>query len=492
MKFISTRGDARKVNSAYAITHGIAPDGGLYVPESFPCVTPQEITQLIEMDYSERAAVILSKFLTDYNYNNLLAACKKAYSVFEEDVVPLVKIEKGFYILELFHGPTHAFKDVALQILPYLLRTGADMSGIKENILILTATSGDTGKAALEGFKNAKGVKIQVFYPSEGVSFMQKLQMAAQEGDNVKVVAVSGNFDDCQSAVKNIFASKEIKQELKAKNIILSSANSINFGRLAPQIAYYFSAYCDLVSGRQIKPNDTVNFIVPTGNFGNILAGYYAKRMGLPVNKLICASNSNNVLSEFFNTGVYNSDRKFCKTTSPSMDILVSSNLERLIFETSDKNPELTKQRMAELAANKTYSITKAERLALAEDFYANWSNEDDGIEAAYDFFEKYNYPFDPHTSVGLSVYNAYKKQAEDKHAAVILATANPYKFPQEVLYAISGDDASDDFKACKKLFNLTAMPVPQSIIKLKEKALRFKEVSEKDNIWQTIKEFID
>ena len=332
MNFISTRG-GEKVTGARAIVQGLSAGGGLFVPETFPPVTREELEEMLPMSYPERAAKVLSKYLDDYDGAGLLSALDKAYSKFEGDPAPLVKIDDGIYILELWHGPTCAFKDMALTVLPYLLRKGCDICGIKEQILILVATSGDTGKAALEGFKDAEGIKIMVFYPDDGVSKMQKLQMCTQEGKNVNVVAVKGNFDDCQTAVKEIFANEEYAKILKDKNVILSSANSINFGRLAPQIAYYFSSYLDLVSGGQIEMGQEIDFSVPTGNFGNILAAYYAKRMGLPVRRLHCASNLNNVLTDFFASGKYDTHRNFYKTTSPSMDILISSNLERLLFE---------------------------------------------------------------------------------------------------------------------------------------------------------------
>ena len=350
MNFVSTRG-AEKVSGARAIVQGLAKDGGLFVPEKFPAVSREELEEMLAMDYPERASFVLHKYLDEYDGDELTAALKKAYAQFEgDDPAPLVKVENGMYVLELFHGPTCAFKDMALTVLPYLLRKGCDLCGIKEEILILVATSGDTGKAALEGFKDASGIKIITFYPDEGVSKMQKLQMCTQEGENVNVIAVKGNFDDCQTAVKRIFASEEYAKELKEKGVLLSSANSINFGRLAPQIAYYFSAYLDLVSSEQIQMGDKVNFTVPTGNFGNILAAYYAKQMGLPVGTLVCASNKNNVLTDFFEKGVYDSKRPFFKTMSPSMDILVSSNLERLLFEISGRNAKVTAERMKALS----------------------------------------------------------------------------------------------------------------------------------------------
>ncbi len=373
MRFISTRGQSSVKNAAAAISKGLADDGGLFVPEFFPLVTVNELSAMLDMDYAERAKTVLYKYLEEYDQTELLSACKSAYSKFEgSDGAPLVKLDDNNFIMELFHGPTLAFKDVALTLLPYLLRKGADVSGIKEQILILVATSGDTGKAALEGFKDADGIKIMVFFPSEGVSDMQKMQMRTQEGDNVNVVAVKGNFDDCQTAVKNIFSDKKVEGQLKEQGVALSSANSINFGRLAPQITYYFSAYCDLVSSNEIKMGDKIDFVVPTGNFGNILAGYYAKKMGLPVGKLICASNSNNVLTEFFAEGTYDINREFFKTMSPSMDILISSNLERLVFELSGRDAKLTAERMNDLKTSGRYTVTKQEKQMIDTEFFAN------------------------------------------------------------------------------------------------------------------------
>ena len=379
MKFYSTRGKDNVTCAAEAIAKGLADDGGLFVPEYFPHVDVNELQQMIDMDYAERACHVLCKYLEEYDKSELLSACKNAYGKFEDsDAAPIVKIDDDIFIMELFHGPTLAFKDVALTLLPYLLRKGCDISGIKDEVLILVATSGDTGKAALEGFRDADGIKIMVFYPSEGVSDMQKLQMCTQEGKNVNVVAVKGNFDDCQSAVKKIFVSKDVNDKLKSKGVVLSSANSMNFGRLVPQVTYYFSAYCDLVSSGEIKMGDKVNFVVPTGNFGNILAGYYAKQMGLPIDKLVCASNSNNVLTEFFASGTYDKNREFFKTISPSMDILISSNLERLIFELSGRDTALTEKRMEELKNNGVYNVSKDEKLTLDKEFFAGYTDEEE------------------------------------------------------------------------------------------------------------------
>ena len=492
MKFVSTRGKSEVINSAMAIAKGLAEDGGLFVPEKFPTLSVEELKLMLDMDYAERACAVLHKYLEEYDKEELLTACKNAYSKFEDcDAAPVVKIDDNLFVMELFHGPTLAFKDVALTLLPYLLRKGCDISGIKEEILILVATSGDTGKAALEGFKDADGIKINVFYPSEGVSDMQKMQMRTQEGNNVNVVAVKGNFDDCQTAVKNIFSDKDFEKELKQNGVVLSSANSINFGRLAPQITYYFSAYCDLVNSNQIKMGDKANFVVPTGNFGNILAGYYAKQMGLPVDKLVCASNSNNVLTEFFASGTYDANREFFKTISPSMDILISSNLERLIFELSDRNAALTAKRMAELKAEGKYSVSATEKDKLNKEFYANYSDEQACSQMIGDFFEEYGYVLDPHTAVAMDVTNCFMDYTNNQNPTVVLSTASPYKFAQDVLAAIKGRAPSDAFVAAEKLYEQTALPVPEQISKLKDKQIRFSSVIEKNQTKQAVVDFI-
>lgn len=491
MKFLSTRGGESAINSAYAIAKGLADDGGLFVPETFPNVS-NDLERLLGMDYAERACFVIGKFLEEYDQSALLEACRKAYSKFEEeDPAPVVKLDDKFYIMELFHGPTLAFKDVALTILPYLLRKGADISGVKENILILVATSGDTGKAALEGFKDAEGIKILVFYPSEGVSDMQKLQMRTQEGNNVLVAGVKGNFDDCQNTVKRIFSDVKFGAELKEKGVVLSSANSINFGRLVPQITYYFSAYADLVNSGEIKLGDKINFVVPTGNFGNILAGYYAKRMGLPIDKLVCASNSNNVLTEFFMNGSYDKNREFFKTTSPSMDILISSNLERLIFELSDRDAVLTKKRMDELKKQGQYSITDKELEVLDKEFFADFADEEESKQTIMDIYDEYGYVCDPHTAVAVKVKNTFEGYGESDGATVVLSTASPYKFPESVLNAIMGKKGKDAFDSANKLCNETAMPIPEKITELKSKEKRFNLVIEKEEAEKTVLDFI-
>ncbi|MDE7087354.1 MAG: threonine synthase, partial [Clostridia bacterium] len=453
----------------------------------------EDMEAMLSMSYTERAAYVLSAYLDEYDKAELLKACEEAYAKFEgDDPCPLVKIKDGTYILELFHGPTCAFKDMALTVLPYLLRKGCDICGIKEDILVLVATSGDTGKAALEGFKDAKGIKVMVFYPDDGVSSMQKLQMCTQEGGNVNVVAVKGNFDDCQTAVKNIFNSKEDAEILKSKNTLLSSANSINFGRLAPQIAYYFSAYLDLVSSEQIEMGQEIDFTVPTGNFGNILAAYYAKQMGLPVRRLHCASNMNNVLTDFLAKGKYDVHREFYKTMSPSMDILVSSNLERLLFEVSGRDSKVTAQRMKMLKEEGVYEITEEERAKIAEVFDGGFADEDEVVETVYDLFCDTGYTMDTHTGCAMKVANDWAhKNKKDETPMVVVSTASPYKFPQDVLYAVTGNDVRDSFKGIKRLHAATAMAVPKSLANLKDKPVVFKTTVSKDKMFDEVVMFV-
>lgn len=492
MKFISTRGGIQLDCASKAIAKGLSDDGGLFVPEYFPKVSLEDISEMCKMDYAERACFVIHKYLEEYDYNDLLSACKNSYSKFEEnDAAPLVKLDDKLFIMELFHGPTLAFKDVALTLLPYLLRKGCDYAGVKQDVLILTATSGDTGKAALEGFKDAKGIKIIVFYPSEGVSDMQKLQMCTQEGENVNVVAIKGNFDDCQTAVKNIFTSEEIRAKLLEKNVVLSSANSMNFGRLVPQVSYYFSAYADLVNSNEIKIGDKVNFVVPTGNFGNILAGYYAKQMGLPIDKLVCASNSNNVLTEFFANGTYDANREFFKTISPSMDILISSNLERLIFELSGRDAELTKNRMQELKKVNKYTISDSEFTKLEKEFFADYTEEEECFETISEVFDEYGYLLDTHTAVAFNTAINFVDYTKNENSVVILSTASPYKFAHDVLSAIDDKPPQDAFKCADKLFELSATPIPKQILELKNKERRFTKIIEKTETVQVVFDFI-
>ena len=492
MFFLSTRG-GEKVTGAQAIVKGLSENGGLYVPEKFPHVSAEDLDAMLTMSYPERAAFVLSAYLDEFGKDEILKACEDAYSAFEgSDPCPLVKIKDNVYILELFHGPTCADKDMALTVLPYLLKKSCEKCGVKQDILVLAATSGDAGKAALEAFKGEKGVKVMVLYPEDGVSSMQKLQMCTQDGDNVNVVAFKGNFDDCQAAVKDIFNSADCAEKLKKHGVVLASANSLNFGAIAPQIAYYFSAYLDLVSSEQIEAGEEIDFSIPAGNFGNVIAAYYAKRMGLPVRRLHCACNVNNALTDFLAKGEYNANKAFYKTTSPSMDVLVAGNLERLLFEVSGRNAQITAERMAKLKEDGAYSVTKEELAEIALTFDGGFADEDEVVETVYDLFCDTGYTMDPHTGCAMKVADdwAYKNK-KDTTCMVVVATANPYKFPQDVLYCVTGNDVRDSFKGVKRLHASTAMAVPKCLAALKDKPLRFKSSVGKDKLMEEILNFV-
>ncbi len=482
MIYKSTRGE--EVNSsAIAILNGIASDGGLYVPASFPTISSEDIEDLGYLGYDDRAAFILSKFLTDYEHEELESYTKKAYARFNGHPAPLVKVDENTYIMELWHGPTLAFKDIALTILPYLLTGARQKVNIDKTTLILVATSGDTGKAALEGFKDIDGTEIVVLYPSNGVSEMQKLQMQTTTGNNVHVIGIEGNFDDAQNAVKDIFNDKEITKKLYDMGYVLSSANSINFGRLVPQIVYYVSSYVDLVTNNQITNGDKVNFVVPTGNFGNILAAYYALKMGLPINHLIVASNKNNVLTDFFATGEYDKNREFFKTMSPSMDILISSNLERLLFELGDNDNNFVIDLMEELKEIGRYEIDEELIYSKLSKFFGYYSTEDETVDVIDNFFDEYNYLLDPHTAVGVSAFFKYVSETYDVDTpSIIVSTANPYKFPQDVYKALSKRTEENGIRATKKLNTYTGVEVPEEITALENMPiLHDKEILTKD-----------
>lgn len=484
MKYTCTRNSKIEISASEAIVKGISDDGGLFVPSSFPILSLDDISALIDLDYAERSAKILSMYLDDFSYEELLEYTQKAYSRFDGDACPVVKVEDGLYMLELWHGPTCAFKDVALTLLPYLLTASKKKLGRTDETLILTATSGDTGKAALEGFKDVEGTHIVVFYPANGVSGMQRAQMVTQDGGNVHVFGIKGNFDDAQNAVKRIFNDKEVVDALKEKNLSMSSANSINWGRLAPQIAYYFSAYCDLVASEEINLGDKINFVVPTGNFGNVLAGYYAYRMGLPVNKFIIASNANNILTDFFNDGEYDVKRDFFRTMSPSMDILVSSNLERYIFEALGRDDEAVREVYDSLKNTGKFELDP--EIIRADLFEAGWADEEDTKNAIETFFDLDDYIMDPHTAVAASVYNDYSCETEDETPAVVLSTASPYKFPEDVLGAL-GSREKNCYKAVIKLYNLTALDCPESIAELETKNEIHKDVIDRTQVKETV-----
>lgn len=480
MQYKSTRSDTEYVSASKTIINGISPGGGLYVPADIPEVSLKDIMRLADKSYIDKAKAILGLFLTDFTPEEIDYCVENAYKKGKFDssyVVPVVNLSDNEYILELFKGPTCAFKDIALQLLPYLMTVSAEKKLTNKQLAILVATSGDTGKAALEGFKDVKGTKILVFYPLQGVSNMQKLQMATQEGENVAVAAIKGNFDDAQTGVKNIFTDSEMLGKLNKKGFVFSSANSINWGRLVPQIVYYVSAYCDLLKNSKIKLGEKINIVVPTGNFGNILAAYYAKRMGIPVNKLICASNKNEVLTEFINTGVYNKNREFYTTVSPSMDILISSNLERLIYHLSDEDCDLVNDLMKQLKENGEYTVNGLIKSKLSELFSAGCAGEEETLLTIADCFNKYGYLPDTHTAVGLKVYNDYKKNTADNSVTIIAATASPYKFPSAVLSAINGEiKDEDEFQMLSRLEEISKVAVPVQLTGLKDKPVRFSD----------------
>ncbi len=476
MSFFSTRGESC-VTASQAILRGIAPDGGLYVPAMFQAVPPERLTTLTDMKYEERAVIILKRFLEDFSIHEIEDAVKAAYSperFRHPDVAPIVKMDQATWALELFHGPTLAFKDMALQLLPHLLKLSAEKNGEDREVCILVATSGDTGKAALEGFRDVPGTSCTVFYPLDGVSDVQKLQMVTTGGSNTHVIAVKGNFDDAQTGVKELFCSESFREEMAKHGKVLSSANSINLGRLVPQVVYYFSAYADLLKQHAIAAGDPVNFCVPTGNFGDILAGYYARNMGLPVNKLICASNRNNVLTDFFNTGIYSTHRTFFKTISPSMDILVSSNLERLLYEAADRDGALIRTWMNQLKECGSYSVGEQRRDWLLDMFWGDCADNKDTLGEIKKRWEQDRYLLDPHTAVGGHVLREYRKATGDDTPTVLVATASPYKFAADVLSALTGDNAGGDpFKASEELEKITGIPMPEQVKTLRDLPVR-------------------
>ena len=495
MNYASTRNSALKVTSAHAIVKGLSDEGGLYVPESIPALSKEEILGLCEKSYVDRAYTVFSKFLTDFTPEELRHCVESAYNSknFDTDnIAEITKLSESRYILELWHGPTCAFKDMALQILPYLLTTSAKKEVSGKQIAILVATSGDTGKAALEGFKDVEGTSISVFYPEDGVSPMQKRQMTTQEGKNVNVCAVKGNFDDCQNGVKAIFTDKDIENTLADRNILLSSANSINWGRLAPQIIYYVSTYAQLVKDKEIEYGEKVNIVVPTGNFGNILAAYYAKLMGIPVNKLICASNSNNVLTDFINTGVYDRNRQFYTTISPSMDILISSNLERLLYHLTGGNDKLINEWFGKLKESGRYEVNEDVKKQLSELFYAGCCNDEETKSEIHKTFEGEHYLLDTHTAVAVKVYDDYKRKTGDTTKTIIASTANPYKFGRAVYDAVDGKSpCEDEFELISHLEAETGTKMPAPLAATKNKAIRFTGCAEKQEMGKVVLDFL-
>ena len=488
----STRGNGSTVTASQAILKGLSEDGGLFVPDQIPALDVP-VEKLAEMSYQEVAYEVMSRFLTDFTEEELKDCIAHAYDKkFDtEKIAPLTSAD-GAYFLELFHGATIAFKDMALSILPYLLTTAAKKNQVTNDIVILTATSGDTGKAAMAGFADVPGTKIIVFYPKDGVSPIQEKQMVTQKGDNTYVVAIYGNFDDAQTGVKKIFNDADMKAELEEAGYQFSSANSINIGRLVPQIVYYVYAYASLYKEGKIAADEKINVVVPTGNFGNILAAFYAKNMGLPINKLICASNDNKVLYDFFVTGEYDRNREFILTTSPSMDILISSNLERLIYRIAGNDAAKNKALMESLAADGKYVIDEQMKAQLA-DFYGNYANEEETAETIRRIYEGCGYVIDTHTSVAASVYRKYVEETGDTTKTVIASTASPYKFTRSVMEAIDSEKyaAMGDFELVDELSAISKVAVPNAIEEIRSAEIRHNTVAEVDEMPGVVKKIL-
>ncbi len=490
MNYLSTRGfKENNVSAAEAIKRGLAPDGGLYMPESMPKFTAEFIKSLVSLSYAERAAAVLGTFLTDYTKQELLEVSALAYAEkkFGAEAAPVAKLE-DMHILELWHGPTCAFKDMALQIMPRLFSLALKKCGEDKTALILVATSGDTGKAAMEGYRDVPGTKIQVFFPTDGVSRVQKLQMQTGEGENVSVMAIRGNFDDAQTGVKKIFSDAAMKDALAQKSIFLSSANSINWGRLVPQVAYYVSAYCDMVKSGAIAFGDEIDITVPTGNFGNIFAAYIAKLCGLPFRRLICASNQNNVLTDFLANGVYDRNREFMPSISPSMDILISSNLERLLYLIC--GAEKTGAYMKALSEDGKYTLDKEDFEKIRETFVGYFTTEEQTKATIREVFEKENYLIDTHTAVAAYAARCYMSTYKAERKMLTVSTASPYKFAKDVLNALDASKNIDGVRALEELKSVSKTQIPAPLSDLDKKTVRFNAVIEKDEMVRSVLEF--
>ena len=494
MNYLSTRNRDLRMSAPQAIAKGLAPDGGLLTPAVLPRLPASAVETMKEMSYQQRVVYIMNSFLEGFSGSELTTYASEAYGggrFSHEDVAPVYKLDDNTYCLELWHGPTCAFKDMALQILPYLLTASLEKNDEKKTACILVATSGDTGKAALEGFRNVDKTKILVFYPKDGVSEIQELQMVTQEGGNVGVCSVVGNFDDAQSGVKTLFADEELAETLAERGYLLSSANSINWGRVLPQIVYYASAYCDLLKAGAIAKGQAINVCVPTGNFGNILAAYYVKTMGIPINKLICASNQNNVLTDFIHTGSYDRNRTFYNTISPSMDILISSNLERMIFELSGRDDKLVREYMSQLAEYGSYRVDSSIRTKLKQLFSAGSCDDQQTQAMIAKMWNERNYLIDPHTAVAFHVLEEYREETGDETVAVTVSTASPFKFCSSVLTALGVKQQKHGLDILDQLTEVTGVPTPAPLARLKKRSRRFDNVVGKDAMRGCVLDFL-
>lgn len=490
MNYVSTRNKTVCLTASQAIAQGLARDGGLLTPEVFPKLTPELLEDLRGKTYGQRAVAVMKLFLEDFTEEELTAFTQAGYSGEKFDdprIAPLHSLDDDTHCLELWHGPTSAFKDMALQLLPHLLTASLVKNQEEKTVCILVATSGDTGKAALEGFKDVDRTKILVFYPKDGVSEVQGLQMKTQQGNNVGVCAVHGNFDDAQTGVKILFSDEKLRADLAQRGYFLSSANSINWGRILPQLVYYISAYCDLLNLGKIQMGEKVNYCVPTGNFGNILACWYAGQMGLPVGKLICASNSNNVLTEFLATGTYDKNRTFYTTMSPSMDILVSSNLERLLFALSGQNDQEVAGYMKQLSETGRYTVSEEIQAKLKDFFYGGFCGEAETSQIIAKVWKEHNYLIDPHTAVAYDVMEKYRQATGDTAKTVFVSTASPFKFCDSVLHSLGVEEVKPGIDALDQLAQVSGRPAPVPLASLRDKAVRFTESVDKEQMMDVV-----